>query len=85
MKEPKKEKIKRLHLQLASERGLEKTYCPSEVARKFEPENWREHMHAVRKAADEPIVENKLEVLQKGKVIKEKASQVTGAIRLRKK
>ena len=85
MTDSEKLKIKKLHLQLANERESNKTYCPSEVARKLDVKNWREHMDNVRNVADELIAENRLEVLQKGKTLQEKASKALGAIRLRKK
>ena len=77
------EKIKALHLQFAFDRGLEKTYCPSEVAKKFAPTNWREYMGLVREVADELITSNKLEVLQKGEIMNCKATEAVGPIRLR--
>lgn len=43
-------------LELARARGASKTFCPSEVARRLEPDNWRPLMPSVRRvAADLPL------------------------------
>ncbi|SFB71026.1 DUF3253 domain-containing protein [Kaistella jeonii] len=60
------DRIKKLHLEFSEDRGLDKTYCPSEVARELFPDDWREKMDLVRKVADELLIEGKLIVLQKG-------------------
>lgn len=80
-----KENIKELHLKFAKERGLDATYCPSEVARKLYPENWRDKMDLVREVADDLVAKDKLVVMQKGEIIPEKATEASGPIRLRKK
>lgn len=80
-----KEDIRKLHLLFAKNRGLDKTYCPSEVAKAFRPHTWREYMDLVRKIADDLVEENKLVVMQKGKIISATAVQAKGPIRLRKK
>lgn len=79
------EKIREAHLQFAESRGLEKTFCPSEVARALFPEGWRDKMELVRKIADHLVVENKLIVLQNGIVKSKLPSKLIGPIRLRKK
>ena len=79
------DRIKKLHLKFAEDRGLDKTYCPSEVARELFPDNWREKMDLVRDIADELVIEGKLIVLQKGFEKNELPSKLTGPIRLRKK
>lgn len=48
------------------ERGVNKSICPSEVAKAVDPENWRGRMTAVRRVAHELIVEGKIQVTQKG-------------------
>ncbi|MGB3775393.1 MAG: DUF3253 domain-containing protein [Leeuwenhoekiella sp.] len=79
-----REKIRSLHLEFAESRGIEATYCPSEVARKLDPDNWMDKMNDVREVADILIQENKLEVMQKGNVLTESSTQAKGPIRLRK-
>lgn len=73
------------HLKFADKRGLEKTYCPSDVARELFPENWRNKMDLVREVADELVKSGHLLVLQKGVIKMELPSKLTGPIRLRKK
>ena len=79
------EKIRQAHLQFAESRGLEKTFCPSEVARALFPESWRDKMELVRKIADHLVVEKKLVALQNGLIKSELPSKLIGPIRLRKK
>ncbi|MGB3149340.1 MAG: DUF3253 domain-containing protein [Maribacter sp.] len=77
--------IKGSHLMFAEERGLYKTYCPSEVAKACFPKNWRKYMDVVRGAADNLVATGNLVVLQNGKIIPVKAVDAKGPIRLRKK
>ena len=79
------ELIRSCHLKFAENRGFEKTYCPSEVARELFPEDWRSNMDLVRKVADHLVVEKKLIAMQAGIVKKKLPSQLVGPIRLRKK
>lgn len=79
------ENIKNSHIKFAEERGFDKTYCPSEVARELFPENWREMMEEVREIGDELIREGKLEILQKGVVQENVSTHIKGPIRFRKK
>ena len=85
MKDSEKLLIKKLHEQLADKRGPKKTYCPSEVARELDAKNWRQHLENVRSVADQLIAENRLDVLQNGRIIGKKACEASGPIRLRKK
>ncbi len=77
--------IRNSHLFFAEDRGFKKTYCPSEVARKLFPENWREKMNLVREIADELVKSGKLVVLQKGEISLTPPSKLSGPIRLQKK
>ena len=77
--------IRKLHLQFAKDRGLDKTYCPSEVAKEYSTDNWRDYMHIVRQIADDLVAENKLVVMQKNKILEHTAVQASGPIRLRLK
>jgi hypothetical protein len=79
-----KREIRHLHLKLAEDRGREKTFCPSEVARLFAPTDWQIKMDEVRKLADALVESGNLVVLQKGKVIRQRPSETKGPIRLRK-
>ena len=67
-------------IRLALTRGPEKTFCPSEVAIKLDPENWRNHLSEVRIIANQLIAEGFLECTQKGKKID--PTIVKGPIRL---
>lgn len=64
-----KDRIADIHLKLAENRGLDKTYCPSEVARIYAPDDWRSKMEEVRQVADTLVASGKLVTLQKGKII----------------
>ncbi|WP_145365233.1 DUF3253 domain-containing protein [Stratiformator vulcanicus] len=59
------EAIKRL----ASERGPEKTFCPSEAARRLRSDNWRELMDDVRRVAAALCDEGHLVATQRGTVV----------------
>lgn len=66
---------------LATARGITKTICPSEVARKLWPDDWRDHMTKVRDAAFELRDNETVHITQKGKVIS--GNNVAGPIRIR--
>lgn len=76
-------KISNCHLQFANERGIDKTFCPSEVARSVFPNNWREKMDLVREAADLLVKEGTLVVMQNGQIKEALPSDLKGPIRLR--
>jgi hypothetical protein len=59
------ETIRNEILRQVEQRGPEKTICPSEVARKLEPE-WRDLMPRVRHVGCELEAEGKIQILQKG-------------------
>lgn len=61
-------------------RDLEKTICPSEVARKLYPENWRDKMELIRKVAGKLVQENIIVVTQKNQKVDIRAK---GPIRLK--
>ncbi|MFV8281223.1 DUF3253 domain-containing protein [Christiangramia marina] len=61
------------------------SFCPSEIARIYFDENWRDGMDMVRIVADELVKENKLITLQKGVLIQDLPSEAKGPIRLKKK
>jgi len=68
-------------LTLASLRGGDKTICPSEVARNLWPNEWRDHMEEVRKAAFDLRDEGKIIILQKGEPVT--GNTVKGPIRIK--
>lgn len=72
-------------MEYAVKRGVEKTFCPSEVARELFPENWCEKMEMVREVADDLVQENKIVVLQNGVIRNDLPSKLKGPIRLRQK
>jgi len=67
-------------LELLAERDRGKTICPSEAARAVS-EDWRDQMERTRCAARRLVVEGKLEITQKGRVVD--PSRAKGPIRLR--
>ena len=68
-------------LELLGERAAQATACPSEVARRLDPEGWRDLMEPVRRAARRLVAAGRVEVLQKGRVVD--AATARGPIRLR--
>ena len=82
MKEDSIKNIRELHLRIALERGVNKTYCPSEVARQYSKDDWRRYMPVVRQVADSLIEEGKIQLLQNDKILKLKATEAKGPIRL---
>lgn len=74
-------KISDTILEMLLTRGEGKTICPSEVARKLFPDDWRSQMEAVRVEARKLVKEGKLVITQKGEVVDSEISK--GAIRLR--
>ena len=63
---PGEREIERTLLALAAERGLEKTFCPSEAARRLAPDDWRAFLPEVRTAALRLIAADKLRCTQQG-------------------
>ncbi len=72
-------------LRQTTERGADKSICPSEVARALAPEEdaWRRLMGPVRAAAIRLAKAGQVEVLRKGKPVDPEA-EIRGVIRLRK-
>jgi hypothetical protein len=68
-------------LSLLESRGPNKTACPSEIAKNYFGDNWRNHMEQVRCAARRFVVTEKILITQQGIVVN--PSTVKGAIRLR--
>jgi len=51
----KNSNIKDQIFKMAELRGADKTFCPSEIARKLDPENWHQYMKKVRECGKELI------------------------------
>ena len=66
---------------LLSERKGSGTICPSEVARRLAPKQWRAHMQAIREVAARLALERRLVATQKGKEVN--ALSAHGPIRLK--
>jgi hypothetical protein len=69
-------------LQIAAERGEQKSFCPSEVARALS-DDWRPLLTPVRAAARRLAEEGRIDILRHGKPIV--PAQIKGVIRLRLK
>lgn len=67
-------------LALVTERGAGRTICPSEAARRLDPEHWRRLMTPVRNAASGLARRGAIEIRRKGKVID--PDEMRGVIRL---
>ncbi|UBF28135.1 DUF3253 domain-containing protein [Kovacikia minuta CCNUW1] len=61
--------IRQVILAQVCDRGLEKTICPSEVARAIGGENWRSLMPEVRSVGAELVKSGDIEATQRGKVV----------------
>jgi hypothetical protein len=66
---------------MASQRGPDKTICPSEVARVLFPNSWRKHMGEVRAAAIDLHKQGNVVVTQKGEVVD--VEHIKGPVRIR--
>jgi hypothetical protein len=66
MPPPTAREIKSCLLTLADERGTDKTFCPSEAARRLDPDDWREHMPQIRAVATRLVKAGKLRCTQRG-------------------
>lgn len=68
-------------LELLVQRDAGKTICPSDAARKLDPDGFRELMPTVRDAARRLAGEGRIEVTQKGELVD--LDTARGPIRLR--
>jgi hypothetical protein len=57
------------------------TICPSDVARRVAPDDWRPLMEPVRQAAQRLVEQGQVEITQKGEVVD--LATVKGPIRIR--
>jgi hypothetical protein len=68
-------------LSVATHRGPEKSTCPSEIARKLFPDDWREHMKDVVDVAIDLHNQGKVVITQKGMPID--VNHIKGPIRIK--
>lgn len=68
-------------LTIATQRGPEKSTCPSEIARMLFPEDWRKHMKNVVGAAIDLHNQGKVVITQKGIPID--VNQIKGPVRIK--
>ncbi|NEQ49440.1 MAG: DUF3253 domain-containing protein [Leptolyngbya sp. SIO3F4] len=73
--------IRQCLLAQVQQRGIDKTICPSEVARALGGEHWRSLMEAVRNAGKALATEGKIVVTQRGQIVD--PNQAKGPIRYR--
>lgn len=74
-------KVQNTILQMATDRGTDKTICPSEVARALFGEQWRKHMDEVRAEAVELYKAGKVLMTQKGELVD--PDHIKGPVRIR--
>lgn len=67
---------------LLDARGPGTSICPSEAARRVEPDDWRPLMEPARRAARRMVERGELEICQRGKAVDPTAAR--GPIRLRR-
>lgn len=77
----KQELISSAILTTVSERGADKSTCPSEVARMLFADNWRGQMEQVRNVAIDLAKQGKILITQKGLPIN--LGSIKGPIRIR--
>ena len=68
-------------LTVATQRGTEKSTCPSEIARILFPEDWREHMKDVVDVAIDLHHQGKVAITHKGVPID--VNHIKGPIRIK--
>jgi hypothetical protein len=62
------EDIRKIILKLANERGPERTFAVSDVAREVDEHNWIMHLDQVRFVADVLVREGKISATPSGKI-----------------
>lgn len=77
----KSKEISEKIIEMTTKVGSGKTICPSGVARKLSPDDWRDLMSDVREVACELHRASLIEITQKGMVVKD--FDFKGPIRLR--
>jgi len=74
--------LERAILELLGEREIGASICPSEAARRVEPDHWRGLMEPARRAAGRLVGAGMVEVTQGGRVVE--ISEAKGPIRVRR-
>lgn len=77
---PQEQHIQDRILQLVADRGPGRSVCPSEVARRIRPDDWRPLMPDVRRVAGQLADEGKIRVTQRGSAVDPETAR--GPIRL---
>lgn len=78
---PRERQLEAEILDLLSERAATSTICPSDVARRVAPQEWRPLMEPVRRAARRLVAEGRVQITQQGRVVD--PSTAKGPIRIR--
>ena len=81
MSEPTRDDLRRAVLDLLSERKPTSSICPSDVARRVRPDDWRPLMDPVRAAARDLVDAGEVEITQRGEVVDPATAR--GPIRIR--
>ena len=68
-------------LDLLSQRAATSSICPSDVARRIAPEDWRPLMEPVRRAARRLVADGRVQITQQGQVVDPTTAK--GPIRIR--
>jgi hypothetical protein len=68
-------------IDMATERGSDKSICPSDVARNLFAPNWRKYMDEVRAAAVELQLQGKVAITQKNQPVD--VDHIKGPIRIK--
>ncbi|WP_442591949.1 DUF3253 domain-containing protein [Pedobacter sp. AW31-3R] len=68
-------------LSVATQRGMEKSTCPSEIARMMFPGDWRKHMEEVRDVAINLHRRKQVVITQKGMPID--VDHIKGPVRIK--
>jgi len=75
------EKISKMILLAAIQRGPEKSICPSEIARMLFPGHWRKYMKNVLEVAIDLHNQGKVIITQKGKLVD--VNHIRGPVRIK--
>lgn len=68
-------------LSLATQRGVDKTICPSEIARMLFPDDWPDHMKDIVNVAIDLHHQGKVIITQKGMPVD--VNHIKGPIRIK--
>ena len=69
-------------LELLAQRAPGATICPSEAARRVDPDGWRELMPDARRVAGRLVADGRVEMTQRGEVVDPATAR--GPVRLRR-